>query len=48
MTTKKTQKKLRTSKDTLRRLTHGLSIVAGGTNDRCPVGDTCVGIIVKR
>jgi hypothetical protein len=41
MTTKNPQKKLRTSKDTLRKLTSDLSVVVGGTNDRCPPGDTC-------
>jgi len=41
MTVKNTPKKLRTSKETLRRLTSELSVVAGGTGDRCPPGDTC-------
>ena len=46
MTAKNTQKKLRTSKDTLRRLTRELSVVIGGTGDRCPPGDTC--FVLKR
>ncbi len=43
MTTKTTTKKLRTSKETLRRLTDELKVVCGGTGDRCPPGDTCFG-----
>jgi hypothetical protein len=42
MATKNAPKKLRTSKETLRRLTSDLRIVRGGIgNTRCIPGDTC-------
>jgi hypothetical protein len=42
MSKKKSDKKMAFVKDTLRRLGGDqLSVVAGGTNTRCPPGDTC-------
>jgi hypothetical protein len=42
MSQKKSDKKLPLVKDTLRKLNADkLSVVVGGTNTRCPPGDTC-------